>query len=132
MKARLDQLEENPTYQAEIQQKLGETNAKIEKLRVANRELEVRQNIDSLSIIKQTKQGEDKTADHVLKLKNKHDEYQVVIHNLTNAENANQKTMLQKETLEVKVNSLKTEFTQLQVLHPDVNIQEHFQQQQPQ
>ena len=42
MKARLDQLEENPTYQAEIQQKLGETNAKIEKLRVANRELEVR------------------------------------------------------------------------------------------
>ena len=42
MKARLDNLEENPTYQAELQQKLNETNAKIEQLRVSNRELEVR------------------------------------------------------------------------------------------
>ena len=42
MKARLDNLEENPTYQTELQQKLNETNAKIEQLRVSNRELEVR------------------------------------------------------------------------------------------
>ena len=110
MKARLDNLEENPTYQTELQQKLNETNAKIEQLRVSNRELEVRQNIDSLSIVKQTKQGEDKTADHVLKLKSKNDEYQVVIYNLTNSENANQKTQLQMQTLEAKIDSLKKEF----------------------
>lgn len=59
MKNRLEALEENPTYQAELTQKLSETKAKIDHLRVANRELEVRQNIDSLSIVKQTKQGEN-------------------------------------------------------------------------
>lgn len=44
------------------------------------------------SILKQTKQDENQTADHVLKLKDRHDEYQVVIHNLTNAENIDKKT----------------------------------------
>ena len=125
MKNRLEALEENPTYQAELTQKLSETKAKIDHLRVANRELEVRQNIDSLSIVKQTKQGENQTADHVLKLKGKNDEYQVVIYNLTNSENADQKIQLQKETLEAKVNALKTEFAKLQVLNPDINITEH-------
>ena len=54
---------------------MNELNRKIEQLKHSNRELEVRQNIDALAIVKQTKQGEDKTSDHVLKLKSKNDEY---------------------------------------------------------
>ena len=129
MKNRLEQFEENPTYQAELTQKVNLTNTKIDQLRIANRELEVRQNIDSLSIVKQTRQDEDQTADHVKKLKGRHDEYQVVIYNLTNAENADQKTQLQKDTLEAKIDSLKSEFTKLKILNPGINIVEHMQAQ---
>ena len=60
---------------------------KIDYERAQNREAEVRQHQDSRSIVKLTKDGEDNNQDHMLKLKDRHVEYQVVIHNLTNAEN---------------------------------------------
>jgi hypothetical protein len=108
LKTRLDSLEENPTYQAELNQSLSEMKMEIERLKKQHREKEVRQNMQSLSIVKQTKQGEDSTADHVLKLKDRHDEYQVVIHNLTLAENTDAKTKLQIENLDAGIAQLKS------------------------
>ena len=57
--------------------------------------------------MKQTKKDENQTASHVLKLKDQHDDYQVIIYNLTNAENQDLKIERQKETLQTKIQSLK-------------------------
>jgi len=58
----------------------------------------------------------------VLKLKDKHDEYQVVIHNLTNAENFDQKTQQQVQNLNSKIIQLKTQLADQLAKHPDIEL----------
>ena len=63
--------------------------------------------MDSRSIVKKMKEEENNNQDHMLRLKARNDEYQVVIHNLTNAENQNQNTKLHMDTLDAKIASLR-------------------------
>lgn len=106
-------LDENPTYQAELNQNLEIANKQIEKLMKQNKGDGVRLNLQSIALTKQTKQDQNKTSDHDKKLKSKSDELQVVIFELTNAMTNDQKTKLQQETLNGKIDQLKSQLAQL-------------------
>ena len=86
MNKRLAELDDNPTYQAELTQNLMIMEQEMNRIRQQNKELIAYQNKQGRTIMRETKNHDEQTDQGMVKMKMKHDEYNYVIHNLTKAE----------------------------------------------
>ena len=73
--ARLYQLETNPLLQTSLAQQLHDLDAKIEDLRVRNKQMKMMQKNRGYFLVKQTKEVDENINKDVVKLKNKNDQY---------------------------------------------------------
>ena len=103
---RLTELEQNPTYQAELTQNLMMMEQEMGKMRQQNKEMIAQQNKQGRAIVRETKNQDEHTDQSEVTLKIRHDEYNYVIANLSKAE-ARELTNKQKITeMNAKIESL--------------------------